>query len=539
VKKSVVCILLLVFLFSTASCAKPDGTDNPSAGDIQNSESAPQVSSTDENPPTSAADTSAPQYGGTLRVVMASEGASPIGVPWETYGIEIYLTIPFIETLFIETPTGEILPALAESYKLDEENLELRVKVREGIKFHDGSDFNAEVAVWNLQQSFDHGGNLNTAITSIEQRGDYEFALVFDSWQNNLVSGIAQRPNAMISKEAFEKNGIEWARDNPVGTGPFVFQEYVKSGYIKTVRNENYWKEGLPYLDGMDIEFIRDTMTQNIALQATGEQRIDSLGSTNAEQISMFRDMGYNVISQSIGTLVLVPSSANEDSPLADRDVRLALSFALDRDAICAGRGFGILNPAYQTVGDGYKARLPDSDGLPGFDPDRAKELLAQAGYPDGFKTTLIAQPGMADRDVVVAIQGQLAAIGIQAEVEFPDSGGYTSMRSGGWEGILVQSHRSLPVIEGTFTLIYSTNTNLYSSMWKPDELEEQIQTAAGTFDDGSAIRTVHKTILDNILVVPIFYLYESTINRPYIEKADWQDYGPQVQPEYTWFSGN
>jgi peptide/nickel transport system substrate-binding protein len=318
-----------------------------------------------------------------------------------------------------------------------------------------------------------------------------------------------------------------------------VFQEYVKSGYIKTVRNENYWKAGLPYLDGMDIEFIRDTMTQNIALQAAGEQRIDSLGSTNAEQISMFRDMGYKVISQSIGTLVLVPSSANEDSPLADRDVRLALSFALDRDAICAGRGFGILNPAYQTVGDGYKARLPDSDCLPGFDPVRAKELLAQAGYPNGFKTTLIAQPGMADRDVVVAIQGQLAAVGIQAEVEFPDSGGYTSMRSGGWEGILVQSHRSLPVIEGTFTLIYSTNTNLYSSMWKPTELEEQIQTAVGTFDDGSAIRTVHKTILDNVLVVPIFYLYESTINRPYIEKADWQDYGPQVQPEYTWFSGS
>ena len=548
-KKTIVILLILGMLLSLFACGKDAKTDvdtSASASNTSVNESNNIASPNSDSGNGSFADqgtntqaTGEPQYGGTLHITVSSEGASPIGVPWEVYGVEIALSSPFIETLLYQKPSGELIPLLAKSWEEDQDNLEVRMTLNEGILFHDGTELTAEVAVWNLTKSWEHGANMPTTVKAIEVRGDYEFAVLYDEWQFTYASGLGARGNGFISMEAYEKNGLEWARENPVGTGPFVFSEYVKSGYIRSVRNDNYWKEGLPYLDGMDIEFIRDTMTQNIALQSTGEQRLDSIDTTNLEQAQMFQSLGYNVLVQPISALSLIPSSANEDSPFADPDVRLALSYALDRDAICAARGFNLLQPAYQVCSSDYNAYLPESDNLPGYNPEKAKELLAQAGYPNGFSTTLYGQPGMADKDVVVAVQGQLAAVGINAAVEFPDSGGYTAVRGGGWDGMLVQSYRSFAFMASTFSLINSQNSTTYHSLEKPDELEALIQTALRTADDGQAVQAAHRYILQSALVIPIFYLIECTINKPYVEKTEIADLAPRVQPEYVWFSGD
>ncbi|MDR0852223.1 MAG: ABC transporter substrate-binding protein, partial [Clostridiales Family XIII bacterium] len=467
-----------------------------------------------------------------------AEGANPVGVPWESFGVDTTLLIPGGETLVLQKTNGETVPFLAESFESDLDKLEIRFKLREGVKFHDGSDFNAEAAVWNLQQSIEHGGNLSTKITGVEVRGEYELALLLSDFQFSVFAELASRANAMISKESFEKNGLEWARDNMVGTGPFKMKEYIQGSHLTFEKNENYWQEGKPYLDGMEYQFIRDVMTQNVALQGEGAESIDLLNTTNGEQIQQFSGMGYNVSKMLIGPISLTPNSLDANSPFANEDIRKAVSFALDRDSIVAARGFGVLEPATQFVGSAWSAHLDDSYNL-SYDLAKAKELMASGGYPDGFTTTLYAQPGLADKDAVVAIQSQLAAIGITAQVEFPDSGGYSAYRSNGWDGLLVQHTRNLPYIASTFNFYFGDTVKLLSHLWWPSDMEPIIQEAFTKEDNTAQTQALHKIVLEQQLVVPVYYLYDSWVSKPNINGGGFSEWGSSTQfiPEDVWIS--
>jgi peptide/nickel transport system substrate-binding protein len=344
----------------------------------------------------------------------------------------------------------------------------------------------------------------------------------------------------MISKESFDANGIDWARDNPVGTGPFKLQEYVHGGSITFVKNDAYWQEGKPYLDGMEFQFIRDVMTQNVALQATGDQSINILDTTNGEQIQMFSQLGYKINSMPIGPISLVPNSLDTSSPLSKLEVRQAISYALNRESIVAARGFGVLQPAYQFIGADWNAHLPDSYNL-SHDLAKAKELLTQAGYPDGFTTRLIAQPGLADKDAVVAMQDQLAQVGITAEVEFPDSGGYSAYRSNGWEGLLVQHTRSLTVITSTFNFYFGQTMKLLSQLWYPEEMEQAIQDAYAKVANTEEVQNLHRAVLDNMLVIPVYYLFDTWVTQPNVEGGGFAEWGSSTMfiPEDVYLAAN
>ena len=461
--------------------------------------------------------------GGIMRFVTTAEGANPIGVPWEVFGVDNAILIPTIETLVQETTTGELIPWLAESWDASEE--EIVWTLRQGVTFSDGTPFNAEAAVWNLQNTLEHN-NLAAAVTAVELRGEYEFAFITDFFTITAISGLASRANGFISPTAFNENGLEWARDNPVGTGPFVLSEFVRGSHVAFDRNPSYWDEG-PRLDGMVIKLIRDIMTQNVALQATGDQSIDVLNTTNGEQVAMFRDMGgYNISTVPIGPMVLAPSSLNPDSPFAIKEVRQAVAYAIDREAIVAARGFGVLTPATQSIPEQFpQARLPDSYNLT-FNLERARELMAQAGFADGFTTRLVAQPGLADRDAAVAIQSMLAAIGINAELEFPDGGGYSAIRSGGWEGLLIQHGRTLTQVVSSFNFYFGNNINLLTSMWWPDEMEPLITTAMGEIDNSPYLIEMSRIVQDNMLWIPLYNLYDNWIAKESVRDAEFGQWG-------------
>jgi len=461
--------------------------------------------------------------GGIMRFVTTAEGANPIGVPWEVFGVDNALLIPTIETLVMETTTGDLVPWLAESW--ESRDNEIVWTLRQGVTFSDGTPFNAEAAVWNLQNTHDHG-NLAAAVTAIEQRGEYEFAFIMDFFTITAISGVASRANGFISPTAFNENGLEWARNNPVGTGPFILSEFVRGSHVAFDRNPNYWDEG-PRLDGMVIKFIRDIMTQNVALQATGDQSIDVLNTTNGEQVALFRDMGgYNISTVPIGPMVLAPSSLNPDSPLAIKEVRQAIAYAIDREAIVAGRGFGVLTPATQSIPVEFpQARLPDSYNLT-FNLERARQLMAEAGFADGFTTRLIAQPGLADRDAAVVIQHMLGAIGINAELEFPDGGGYSAIRSGGWEGLLIQHGRTLTQVVSSFNFYFGDSINLLTSMWWPEEMEPLITTAMGEIDNSQYLIEMSRIVQENMLWIPLYNLYDNWIAKESVRDAEFGQWG-------------
>jgi len=475
--------------------------------------------------------------GGVMRLATTAEGANPIGVPWLVYGVDNVLMVPTSETLFIQTKAGVIYPLLAESYDIELDNNRIVITVRQGVEFHDGSAWNADVAVWNLTNSMEVG-MISNAITNIVHLSEYEFALEFETFSNDILPSLTTHTNAQISRVAFEANGEDWARENPVGTGPFILERYIRGAVLSFVANPNYWQEGYPLLDGVEFHFIRDAMTQNIAIQADGDQSINVLQTTSGEQISQLREMGFSIISSPMGTMALIPSSENPDSPFAIQAVREAVSYAINREAIVAARGFGVWTPGHQMVAEAFPAaRLPDSYNA-SFDPDRARELLAEAGFPNGFSTEIFAQPGMSDRDALVAIQSMLAAVGITAELHFPDGGGYSAIRRD-WEGLLFQHVRALPQIDRTFNFFFGQTQTIYPNLWAPDEMEDLIVGAARSPDNTQYLQGMARLANEHMLVIPVHNQMDTWVTRTYVHNGGFTiwDAGTNFRPGNAFIS--
>jgi len=323
----------------------------------------------------------------------------------------------------------------------------------------------------------------------------------------------------MISKEAFEANGIEWARENPVMTGPFKLKQYDRGVKLVYERNENYWQEGKPYLDGVEYHFISDTMTQNAAMQATGDQRVDVLNTTSPEQVLALQGLDVYVLSMDSGSLNLIPNSLDPDSPFNDIRVRQAISYAIDRDAIMAARGFGVMSPANQLLPESVMGRLPDSYNCT-YDLEKAKQLMAEAGYADGFSTTIYCMPGIVDVDIAVAIQSMLEKINVKVAVETPDQGGYSALRFGEWDGMLFQLLRLFPGVLNTMALNFDVQDDLTTSWLKSsyrplEELYNAYQDAArqeAVSDE--KLQVAHRLLLENMCCVPVYNISDYYIIR-------------------------
>ena len=523
-------ILALLFVFVLAACG---GGGN---GDEVSSSSPTGSSPTGSSPTTTGGSGSTeppsgdregdPRYGGTVRIIAPSEGAGPLGVPWELEAVDVYLVTPFLECLVRQLPDGTMLPHLAASWDFDEsdpEDVRLIFYLRDDVFFHDGSKFNAETVKWNLDMSNEFGAPM-ASYSDIQIVDEYTVSMRIPSVTNSTLSGFTGLMYSQISKEGWDNNGEEWSLENPIGTGPFVMTEYVRGVHVKTVRNENYWNPNLPFFDALEYHLIGDVMTQNIALQTDGPQGIDMLGTMSGDQVSLFREMGYTILLTSPISMTLMPSTDNPDSPFSDPRVSQAISMAIDRDAIVHARGFGIWESSYQyTVPTRLGYVATPGYGVPSYNPDGARALLAEAGYPDGFSTTLIGQPGAVDRDSIVAIQAQLELVGIQASIELPETGGYAALRGEGWEGILVQRVLNMTYMEQTAVLLFTQQNNYFASMRFSDELDARIAAAMGKLGNNSAeLTAIQDYLLEGGQIIPLWLAYDATILRP--ELRGWNE---------------
>jgi ABC-type transport system substrate-binding protein len=223
----------------------------------------------------------------------------------------------------------------------------------------------------------------------------------------------------MVSPTWVQTKGIDYAGANPCGTGPFTFVSYEKDTTLTYKKFENYWRPGEPYLDGIVYHDIPDSTTQiNAWLAGEG----DMLTNYSAMPLARAVEAGYTNAYRHDGVFSLYPDSANADSPFSNPKVRMALEYAIDKAALVKVTGYGIFEPAYQlmTPGSiGYIESLPKRT----YDETKAKALMAEAGYPDGFKCTLaITIPAPDIKDAQVAIQNYLSKIGITCTLEYADA---------------------------------------------------------------------------------------------------------------------
>ena len=310
-------------------------------------------------------------------------------------------------------PDGAVLPALAESWEIAPDGLSWVFNLREGVSFHDGLPFTAEDVVFSFDRAMAEDSTnaqkqLFDGINEVTAIDDTTVEIGLDAPKGSLLFNLAWGDAVIVSPASAETN-----KSNPVGTGPFRFSNWVQGDRIELVRNEDYWG-AKPALEKVTFKFISDPTAAFAAMMA-GD--LDAFPNYPApENLAQFEaDPRFSVIVGSTeGETILAMNNARP--PFDDIRVRRAIAHAIDRQAIIDGAMFGYGTP----IGSHFAPHSPAYEDLTAesaYDPELAKALLAEAGYPDGFATTLTLPPPSYARRGGEIVASQLRAVGIEAEI--------------------------------------------------------------------------------------------------------------------------
>ncbi len=428
-----------------------------------------------------------PTYGGELTVLGFQHNT--FFLPHSTTTSDRYNAAPAIESLGRRDPeTGDTYGWLVEEFVTDPDALTLTLKLRQGVKFSDGSDFNAEAVIWNFDKMVEFGkASELVSPVSYEATDEYTVVLHYDTWANTWADTIGEV--RIYCPAAYEANGEDWASINAVGTGPFVQSEFVQDSHITYVRNENYWVEGQPYLDSIKVLFISDSTTQ-VSAFLNGE--LDVLRNPNTAAIDQLKDKYENVAGQApdtAGITYMMFCSAQEDSPFYDLNVRLAVMYAVDWEDMAEGiyNGLGAATPVFAVPGS---YAYDDSVEVYPYDPEKAKELLTEAGYPNGFDTVITTNgENEANNQCAVILQAYLSMVGINAEIKNLTNADFNAQKAEGTYdlGIMINNGSSKLDFTANYIRLYSSEgVNYKNMMAKPADYEEALfgARAAKTLDE-------------------------------------------------------
>ena len=523
--------VLLISVIVFCSCASEAPKSIPATTP------APKVATS--SPPALKTATVTPRYGGVLKVV-ASAAMTVIGYPPEL-GVAGALTYANIclESLLVADTTGRYLPRLASAYEISPDKKSIKLTLRKGVKFHDGTDWNATAAKWNLDRALKaNPEGAATAWDSIDIIDDYAIRVNLKRFENTVLSGFAGVAGYVCSPAAVEKNGIDWARVNPVGTGPFKFVSFQRDVSITYERFDTYWG-GKPYLEGIKFIRIQDPVTTSLAFQK-GE--VDSISVADPKSASELRDKGYNILSGTTAMICLLPDSVNSASPLANKTVREAVEYAINRESIVKGLGLGFWNSVNQHCPRGFMGYVTDIPGR-NYDPAKAKQLLTQAGYPEGFKTQIIANAERFNKDSLVAIQQYLSEVGIKAELNILSQPAWTENETKGWQnGLLAQSFGLGTYYLSHFPRFLASNVAHAASTTRPAGFDQLMNEALLAADYGTANQLTQKLVrllYDNATTLPLWVTTGVRAEQKYVHDSGWYSTGGILDwtPEKAWLS--
>jgi len=309
-------------------------------------------------------------------------------------------------------PDGEVLPALAESWEPAPDGLSWLFHLRDGVKWHDGTPFTAEDVVFSIDramapESTNAQKQLFDGINEVTAIDDVTVEIGLDAPKGSLLSNLAWGDAVIVSPATIDDD-----RTHPVGTGPFMFQDWVQGDHITLVRNPDYW--GTPAkLEKATFKFISDP-TAAYAAMMSGD--IDAFPVYPApENLAQFQaDPRFQVIVGSTeGETILAMN--NQRPPFDDIRVREAVAHAIDRQAIIDGAMFGYGTP----IGSHFAPHSPayeDLTALSAYDPEKSKALLEQAGVAD-LRPTLVLPPPVYARRGGEIVAAQLRAVGIEPRI--------------------------------------------------------------------------------------------------------------------------
>ena len=461
----------------------------------------------------SAPASTVPKTGGILKIGTGLDAVNLGNPPGQTTVQDTLTSKTCVESLGRYDVNGNMVPWLADNWKVDAAAKTITVSLKKGIVFQDMTPFNAQAVKWNLDHFLDAKRGELPAGTTIQAVDDYTVQLNLPNWDNTALIGMGYFAGPMVSPTAWQKSAATdkdrdaWAVLNPVGTGPFQlvsWQKTVKQVYKKF---PNYWQKGQPYLDGIEWDFFADPTVMQAAYLS---KEIDviyllspisakDLKSQNANIVALASGLGQQLIS-------VWYNSAISTSPFAKLQVRQAINYAIDPKSIVDTLYYGYATALNQWAVPTSQWANPDYKGYP-YDPNKAKQLLTDAGYA-GLHTKMLTLNSPDTVAVGTAVQGMLAKAGMTVDLDVADNARYRQLTSpgGSFEAMCLGSQRASEVDPAS---IFPRNLSesgviMNKTIIHPAEIEKGMTDAKAAPDQTSKvaiIRNLQKLIFGDYAI--------------------------------------
>lgn len=456
--------------------------------------------------PTMAQD-EAPVSGGTLRAAWDAEWVSldpHLSSAYSSFAVLANV----VEALTTFDNDIQVVPGLAESWEQSEDGLTWTFHLREGVTFSDGSEFNSEDVLFSFERI--HDPELGSGrVSSCGGEGatfsapdPLTFSITMTTPDSTFPVSVAGSAGcAIVAPESVGEDGQIVV---PIGTGPFMIDEVVGTTSMTLLKNPNYWQEGLPYLDAIDISVIPEASVREAALlggevdwiMSPAPQSYEALKSNPEVVVSEAPQLQYHYIGLNLNR-----------EPFNDVRVRQAIAYAIDRDMICAAGAFGLCTAIQGPTAPGSPWYF---DYAPyGRDLDRARALLAEAGLPNGFEMEIMPTSTYEDsvRQAQV-IQQNLAEVGITVTINAPEWSEWLELEGSGQYDAYNLSWLGLTDADDYYYLQHHTDEVFNFTGYSNPEFDALVEQGRATsdFDERYAIYEQANQIL--VDEAPYVYMY-------------------------------
>jgi len=416
-----------------------------------------------------------------------------------TYYMAVY------DTLLRTAADGTVEPGLAEEWTYNEEMTELTLELRDDVTFTDGTELTADLAAQNLVR-FRDGASPNTsnlsAMTDATAVDEDTLLITLEQPDPALLTYLSQNSGLVAAASTFDAAD---AQTNPVGSGPYVLDtaaSTIGSSYTFTAR-EDYWDADIQHYDALTINYYADA---SALLNALRDNQVDIANLNSVTQIPDAEAAGYTINQAPVNWkgLIIADRNGQVNEALADVKVRQAINYAVDREGLLQGLEAGYGEVTTQIFGPSTEAFVPELEGAYPYDPEKAKALLAEAGYPDGV-TIVMPQTGFVPPSEPELIAGVLAESGINIEYEQAGESFIGDLLGGKWAMFSFGLNQE-PMAWMTYQLAVSPGAawNVYH---QPDETVAALsdRMRLGGDDADAAAKELNEYIVEQAWFAPFY----------------------------------
>jgi peptide/nickel transport system substrate-binding protein len=418
--------------------------------------------------------------------------------------VDIWILSNLYDTLILPSDDGKGLkPGLATDWKVSDDGLSVMLTLRDGIMFSDGSPITADDVIWSLKRAADpKNGIWNFLVSSIDDvtADGNKITIKLKHTDPAILAALTVFNTAILPKKVFEaapgatdEEKAKAYSEHPVSSGPFVLKSWDRGSSMKLTRNEHYWAQGedgkpLPYLDGLDFEVIPDDATRILKLQSGEIQgaefipyaRVDELKQADGIDMKLFPSTRVQYV-----TLNVRPQLNGKDNPLSNEKVRQAMNYAVNKDAIIQVVTHNVGSKMTSFMSSATPLHTGDQPLYP-YDLEKAKSLMKEAGFENGFDTSVLVLAGNQDEiGIATALQQMWGQIGIKLELQQVDNptrtqqyrDGTFTMREAAWTDDIADPN------EIASYFVYSPTIDALHSGWKNEEADKLFEASQKEID--------------------------------------------------------